>query len=96
MSCVPKIKQYSVCMIKRKSGVSSGYLNLPQEFLRELQRRGVKSLLVMYDSILGAFPDTGPDTERALLAFFQTHAELRKLFVQSSSEASKHDGANDE
>jgi len=68
MSCVPKIKQYSVCMIKRKSGVSSGYLNLPQEFLRELQRRGVKSLLVMYDSILGAFPDTVgilPETCRA-------------------------------
>jgi len=69
---------------------------LPQEFLRELQRRGVKSLLVMYESILGAFPDTGPETERALLAFLRKHAELRKLFVQNSSEASKHDGVSEE
>ena len=96
MRTVPKIKQYRVCIIKRKSGVSSGYLNLPQEFLRELQRRGVNSLVVLYDSILGAFPDTGRDTERALLAFFQKHAELRQLFAQNSSEASKHDGVNDE
>jgi len=96
MRTFPKIKQYTVCLIKRKSGVNSGYLNLPQEFVRELQRRGVSSLVVLYDSILGAFPDIGPGTESALLTFFQKHAELRKLFAQNSSEASKPDGVNDE
>jgi hypothetical protein len=93
MITVPRIKRYAICVIKRKSGVSSGYLNLPQEFLRELQRRRVKSLVVLYDSILGAFPDAGSGTERALLTFFQKHAELQKLFVQKGTEVSEHAGA---
>jgi hypothetical protein len=76
-------------MIRRKSGVNSAYLNLPQEFLIELKQQNINSLLVLYNSVLAAFPNVGPDTEQALLTFFQKHTDLQKLFVKRDDETTK-------
>lgn len=70
-------------MIRRKSGVNSAYLNLPQEFLLELQRHNVNSLMVLYNSFLAAFPNTGENIKPALMMLLQKHSDIKRIFDDS-------------
>jgi hypothetical protein len=52
-------------------------------------RRGVDSLLVIFNYGLGAFPKSGIETEEALLTFLSMHRELAKLFAEVEMEEGK-------
>lgn len=76
---IPKIVEHSIMESKRSDG-SQFTITIPVEFARNLKSRGIKNLLLVYNGALAAFPDTGPETEGAILKFLKAHPELRKIF----------------
>jgi hypothetical protein len=83
---VPRIIQRSIIESKKPSGTTQYLMTIPIEFAKDLKKKGVDKLLVVYDGALAVFPDTGPEIETAILEFLTAYPELMERFsnVQES------------
>jgi hypothetical protein len=81
---IPKIVEHKIITMRKRDGSTQYTLTLPKEFAEELIKEGIKSLYIIFDRGLGAFPKIPGFTEKALTTFMQEHSELQKLFTKTS------------
>lgn len=84
---IPKIVERKI--IKSTKSTQPGdytqyTITLPKEYAQQLEKRGIDSLLIIFNYGLGAFPKQEGLTEDALLTFMQKHPELQKLFSEAT------------
>ena len=70
--------------MRKRDGSTQYTLTLPKEFAEALRKEGIKSLYIVFDRGLGAFPKIPGFTEKALTTFMQEHSALEKLFTKIS------------
>lgn len=78
---IPKIVERKILVIKKKSGAKQYLMTLPKEYALKLEKKGVKSLFVVFNGGLGAFPKIPGFTEKALLTFLRHHPDLTRLYA---------------
>lgn len=88
---IPKIVEHKIITMRKRDGSTQYTLTLPKEFAEALRKEGIKSLYIVFNRGLGAFPKIPGFTEKALTTFMQEHSELQKLFTKQpkTTEAKK-------
>jgi len=84
-----KVTERKITTLTKPGGKKQYILTLPKEYAEGLEREGIDSLFVVFNRGLGAFPKIPGFTEEAVLTFLQNHAELEKLFKETTKEASR-------
>lgn len=80
---LPKIVERKIVVLRKPDGSKQYLITLPKEYGEGLEREGIGTLLIAYDSALGGFPRIHGFTEEALLSFLKSHRELRRLFARA-------------
>jgi len=78
---VPKIVEHQIIVLTKPSGSKQYLLTIPKKFANELEKKGVRSLIIVHNGGLGCFPASGPETEKAVLTFLNKHEDLQRLFA---------------
>jgi len=82
---IPKIVEHQIIVLTKPSGSKQYLLTIPKKFANELEKKGVRSLIIVYNSGLGCFPASGPETEKAVLTFLSKHSDLMRLFSEAKT-----------
>jgi hypothetical protein len=91
---VPKVVEHQIIVLTKPSGSKQYLLTIPKKFANELEKKGVRSLIIVYNGGLGCFPASGPNTERAVLTFLSKHSDLMRLFSESETEQAQRKPAS--
>jgi len=83
---VPRIIERSIMVSKKPTGLKQYVITLPKEYAAELERKNIRSLLIVFNYGLAAFPNAGDKTEEAILTFLSRHQKLREIFMPTREE----------
>jgi hypothetical protein len=79
---IPKIVERKIVVLEKPGGTKQYVITLPREYGASLEADGVRSLFIVFNRGLGAFPKIEGFTEEALMTFLSKHSELTRLFSE--------------
>ncbi len=86
---VPRIVERKIIQLTKPNGLRQYLLTLPKDYARDLVDRNIRSLIVISDYGLAAFPNEGEDSEAGLLEFLKAHPKLKRFFVKKTMRTCK-------
>jgi hypothetical protein len=85
---LPRIVERKIIQITKPEGLKQYLLTLPKDYATSLVDRNIRSLIVVFDYGLAAFPSEGERSEEGLLEFLLAHPRLEQFFVKSVKKTS--------
>jgi len=86
---LPRMVERRIIQIRKPGGLTQYLLTLPKDYASGLVEAKIRSLIVVFDYALAAFPNEGERSEAGLLEFLEAHQKFREFFSSSAGRSAQ-------